>query len=70
MARENSLKGDVTKLDFHCLFALQSQELITNSTWMKQTWLGQDSVCHSLDQPAVLEPLQAGVSSCQFPVKP
>lgn len=43
MARENSLKGDVTKVDFQCLFALQSQELIANSTRMKQTWLGQDS---------------------------
>lgn len=37
----NSLKGDVTKLDFHCLFALQSQELIINNTWMKQTCLGR-----------------------------
>lgn len=48
MVRKDNLTFCISKLDFHCFFALQSQEPITNSPGKKQTWIRHGTVSHSL----------------------
>lgn len=63
MVSKDNLTFCISKLDFHCLFALQSQELIINSPGRKQTWIRHSTVSHSLVYFAIFELLWVGISS-------
>lgn len=55
MVRKDNLTFCISKLDFHCLFALQSQELVTNSPGKKQTWIRHSTVKYSPIHLAIFE---------------